>query len=298
MRIEFGRQPFHYLFVPTVLPFADGGYDIDEAALRRYLERLSANEFAARGVGIVINSEAGELVYLSRQEARRTVEIAVEACAGRVPVVAGVAALRPETMIEIAARCHGGRRRRAHAPTADGGGRCVGRLEHRALSRSLDRRRGRRRRGRGRAARHAPSHELHARVRAGVSGRRGVEDGGGDRERRRLEDDIQLAGLADGGRRAPSVQAPHRPARLRCSLLPRGDRFRHPRRRRCRRRSTTRSRRTWHTSRRSKARASTRRSRSGTAGSASCRSSCSPSRRASTSAPRSVPGSLATSRTR
>ncbi len=102
MRIEFGRQPFHYLFVPTVLPFADGGYDIDEAALRRYIERLSANEFAARGVGIVINSEAGELVYLCRQEARRTVEIAVEACAGRVPVVAGVAALRPETMIEIA----------------------------------------------------------------------------------------------------------------------------------------------------------------------------------------------------
>jgi 4-hydroxy-tetrahydrodipicolinate synthase len=102
MRIEFGRQPFHYLFVPTVLPFADGGYDIDEPALRRYLERLSADEFCARGVGVVINSEAGELVYLSREEARRTVEIAVEVCAGRVPIVAGVAALRPETMIEIA----------------------------------------------------------------------------------------------------------------------------------------------------------------------------------------------------
>ena len=102
MRIEFGRQPFHYLFVPTVLPFAEGGYDIDESALRRYLERLSATVFASRGVGVVINSEAGELVYLSRKEARRTVEIAVEVCAGRIPVVAGVAALRPETMIEIA----------------------------------------------------------------------------------------------------------------------------------------------------------------------------------------------------
>ncbi|MGB9113126.1 MAG: dihydrodipicolinate synthase family protein [Acidimicrobiales bacterium] len=102
MRIEFGRQPFHYLFVPTVLPFAEGGYDIDESALRRYLERLSAPEFAARGVGVVINSEAGELVYLTRREARRTVEIAVEVCADRIPVVAGVAALRPETMIEIA----------------------------------------------------------------------------------------------------------------------------------------------------------------------------------------------------
>ncbi|MGA8297135.1 MAG: dihydrodipicolinate synthase family protein [Acidimicrobiales bacterium] len=102
MWIEFGRQPFHYLFVPTVLPFEQGGYDIDEPALRHYLERLSAPEFAERGVGVVINSEAGELVYLSREEARRTVEIAVEVCGGRMPVVAGVAALRPETMIEIA----------------------------------------------------------------------------------------------------------------------------------------------------------------------------------------------------
>ena len=102
MWIEFGRQPFHYLFVPTVLPFAPGGYDIDEPALRRYLGRLSAPQFAERGVGIVINSEAGELVYLSRKEAQRAVEIAVDVCAGRVPVVAGVAALRPETMIEIA----------------------------------------------------------------------------------------------------------------------------------------------------------------------------------------------------
>jgi 4-hydroxy-tetrahydrodipicolinate synthase len=102
MWIEFGQQPFHYLFVPTVTPFAEGGYDIDEVALRSYLERLSADEFAARGVGIVINSEAGELFYLSREELRRNVEIAVHVCAGRVPVVAGVAALRPETMIEIA----------------------------------------------------------------------------------------------------------------------------------------------------------------------------------------------------
>ena len=102
MWIEFGRQPFHYLFVPTVLPFKEGRYDIDEPALRRYLERLSEPELADRGVGIVINSEAGELVYLSREEARRTVQIAVNVCQGRVPVVAGVAALRPETMIEIA----------------------------------------------------------------------------------------------------------------------------------------------------------------------------------------------------
>lgn len=102
MRVEFGRKPFHHLFVPTVLPFAEGGYEIDEAALRRYFERLTRDDLVARGVGIVVNSEAGELVYLSREEARRTVEVAVDVCGGRVPVVAGVAALRPETMIELA----------------------------------------------------------------------------------------------------------------------------------------------------------------------------------------------------
>lgn len=102
MAIQFGRQPFHHLFVPIVLPFVEGGFDVDEEALRRYLRRLTSDELVARGIGIVINSEAGELVYLSRDEARRNVEIAVEVCAQRVPVVAGVAALRPEAMIELA----------------------------------------------------------------------------------------------------------------------------------------------------------------------------------------------------
>jgi len=102
MALEFGNRPFHHLFVPTVLPFADGGFDVDEDALRRFLRQLTSDRLCARGVGIIINSEAGELVYLSREEARRNVEIAVEECGGRVPVVAGVAALRPEAMIELA----------------------------------------------------------------------------------------------------------------------------------------------------------------------------------------------------
>ncbi|MFZ1994984.1 MAG: dihydrodipicolinate synthase family protein [Solirubrobacteraceae bacterium] len=102
MGFQFGDQPFHHLFVPTVLPFADGGFDVDEDGLRRYLRGLTTDELIARGIGIVINSEAGELVYLTRDEARRNVEIAVEVCSSRVPVVAGVAALRPETMIELA----------------------------------------------------------------------------------------------------------------------------------------------------------------------------------------------------
>jgi dihydrodipicolinate synthase/N-acetylneuraminate lyase len=102
MNVQFGQQPFHHLFVPTVLPFSEGSFDVDEEALHRYLEHLTTDDLVARGIGIVINSEAGELVYLSRAEARRNVQIAVEACGGRVPVVAGVSALRPEAMIELA----------------------------------------------------------------------------------------------------------------------------------------------------------------------------------------------------
>ncbi len=102
MPITFGDRPFHRVFVPCVLPYALGGFDVDEAALRHFLEFITKDEFVDQGVGVVINSEAGELVYLSREESRRNVEIAVEVCAGRVPVVAGVAGLRPETMIEIA----------------------------------------------------------------------------------------------------------------------------------------------------------------------------------------------------
>jgi hypothetical protein len=59
MKIQFGQQPFHHLFVPTVLPFSEGGFDIDEEALHCYLARLTTDELVARGVGIVINSEGG-----------------------------------------------------------------------------------------------------------------------------------------------------------------------------------------------------------------------------------------------
>jgi dihydrodipicolinate synthase/N-acetylneuraminate lyase len=102
MEIQFGHKPFHHLFVPAVLPFLEGSFEVDEEALRRYLRHLTSDELVARGVGLIINSEAGELVYLTREEARRNVEIAVEVSAQRVPVVAGIAALRPEAMIELA----------------------------------------------------------------------------------------------------------------------------------------------------------------------------------------------------
>ena len=51
MEIQFGQQPFHHLFVPIVLPFVEGGFDVDQEALRRYLRCLTSDELVARGSG-------------------------------------------------------------------------------------------------------------------------------------------------------------------------------------------------------------------------------------------------------
>ena len=45
--------------------------------------------YVEAGIALIINPEAGELFYLSRDEKRRNVEIAAEEVAGRVPLLAG-----------------------------------------------------------------------------------------------------------------------------------------------------------------------------------------------------------------
>jgi hypothetical protein len=42
MAITFGDRPFHNLFVPTALPFREGSFDVDELALRRFLEYIAS----------------------------------------------------------------------------------------------------------------------------------------------------------------------------------------------------------------------------------------------------------------
>ena len=51
---------------------------------------------------VVINPAAGELPYLSREEKRRNVEIAVECCGDKVPVFAAVLDLRTEDAVRVA----------------------------------------------------------------------------------------------------------------------------------------------------------------------------------------------------
>jgi len=91
-------------FCCSITPFAADG-SLDEPALRAHFRRL-----AAAGVGVyVAGSSPGEGYALSRPEARRSLEIAAEELAGRVPVRAmGVEPHRAHDMVEhvqLAAEC-------------------------------------------------------------------------------------------------------------------------------------------------------------------------------------------------
>jgi 4-hydroxy-tetrahydrodipicolinate synthase len=75
------------LYVAALLPF-DQPMKIDEAAYRRFLQYFIKNEkFVRAGGGLCINPEAGEIFYLTRQEKRRVLEIAMEEAHGKLPIV-------------------------------------------------------------------------------------------------------------------------------------------------------------------------------------------------------------------
>ena len=80
-------QEFHGVFPYLVSPIAPDG-SVLEAELRRLVDHLIAS-----GVhGLTPLGSTGEFAYLDAAQRRRIVEIVVSQTAGRVPVVAGVAA--------------------------------------------------------------------------------------------------------------------------------------------------------------------------------------------------------------
>jgi 4-hydroxy-tetrahydrodipicolinate synthase len=98
---DYGTQ-YDRLYVAIVTPFKDGTYDIDEEQLRKFLRFFLQPEYVEAGIGIIINPEAGEIFYMSREEARRSVEIAVEEVKGKVPVFAGAIAPATTDTVQIA----------------------------------------------------------------------------------------------------------------------------------------------------------------------------------------------------
>ena len=88
------------IVVPLLTPFRADNGDLDEAALRRLVDRLIPT-----GVqGLIVNAATSEFFHLDEAERRRAAEIVVEQAAGRIPVLAGCGA--PGTRLSIAAARH------------------------------------------------------------------------------------------------------------------------------------------------------------------------------------------------
>ncbi|MDN3714339.1 dihydrodipicolinate synthase family protein [Paracoccus cavernae] len=89
--------PFHGMIGFPITP-ADTHGRIDTAAITRLVQRqLSAG---ADAIGIL--GSTGSYPYLSREERRRALDAAVDAADGRVPVIAGVGALRTSDAVAFA----------------------------------------------------------------------------------------------------------------------------------------------------------------------------------------------------
>jgi len=93
---------FDRLFVAVALPFKADSFDVDEEGVRRHLRYFLQPRYVEAGIAIIINPEAGEIFYLSRQEKQRNVQIAVEECRGKVPLFAGAIDLRTEDAVAVA----------------------------------------------------------------------------------------------------------------------------------------------------------------------------------------------------
>jgi 4-hydroxy-tetrahydrodipicolinate synthase len=101
MSIHEGNK-YDRLYIAMLTPYKDGTYDIDEGQLRNLLRRYLQPKYIEAGVGIIINPEAGEIFYLTREEKRRNVEIAVEEVKGKVPLFAGAIDVTTAGTVQVA----------------------------------------------------------------------------------------------------------------------------------------------------------------------------------------------------
>lgn len=89
------------LYTAVVLPYDSKG-NIDETAYRRLIRYYLSDPRFLRQGGLCVNPEAGEIFYLTRQEKRRVVEIAMEEAHGKLPIFAGTWANTTAEVVETA----------------------------------------------------------------------------------------------------------------------------------------------------------------------------------------------------
>ena len=66
---RFGKK-YNRLYSTVVTPFMED-YQVDEPALRKFLQYFMQPKFLDAGGGIIINPACGEIFYLSREEKKR-----------------------------------------------------------------------------------------------------------------------------------------------------------------------------------------------------------------------------------
>ena len=99
--VDYGKR-YDRLYVAIVTPYKDNTFEIDEDQLRTFLRLFLQKKYVDAGIGIVINPEAGEIFYMSREEKRRNVEIAIDVVNGKVPVFAGAIAPATVDTVQVA----------------------------------------------------------------------------------------------------------------------------------------------------------------------------------------------------
>jgi 4-hydroxy-tetrahydrodipicolinate synthase len=90
------RSTFEGIY-PAALTMFDRRGALDPAVTARHLERL----IAAGAHGVVVGGTSGEFIAMEADERRRLLDVAVEAVAGRVPVVAGTGLFSTAATIEL-----------------------------------------------------------------------------------------------------------------------------------------------------------------------------------------------------
>lgn len=93
-----GSDVFHGVFPYLVSPLDEEGRVLDKV-----LSRLVEHLIEAGVHGLTPLGSTGEFAYLSWPQRRRIVEVTLEAAAGRLPVVAGVAATTTAEAVRQAA---------------------------------------------------------------------------------------------------------------------------------------------------------------------------------------------------
>jgi len=96
-----GKGIGDHRYVAVLLPY-DSRLEVDEQAYRRFIRYFLSEPRFVKDGGLCINPEAGEIFYLTRQEKRRVLEIAMEEAHGKVPIIAGTWAITTDEMVETA----------------------------------------------------------------------------------------------------------------------------------------------------------------------------------------------------